>query len=149
MSDANLKFGFARHLLDLALHDGHIPVRASESLPVATQHLVNDEVRDITNQEQAHATAQRGEIERNVTGRLLAQIESEGFYNVPGATPSDVENEPIVRPRYPKMEQPSRHVVKPPIADDTRGQWHIVSGDRSHGPPSDLVKRISRILSKG
>ena len=64
ISDANFKFGLARHLLDLALNNGNIQVRRSSALPTATQHLVNHEVRAIASQEQAIAIAQRTELRR-------------------------------------------------------------------------------------
>ena len=55
ISDANLKFGLALHLLELAVDNVNVPVRPNEPLPAATQDLVNGEVREVTAQKQTLA----------------------------------------------------------------------------------------------
>ena len=77
VSDASLKLGFARHLLELATDNPNIAVRRSQSLPAATHNIVNSEVRERTAKEQAFQSAQRTEVQQNSAGRVLQHIETE------------------------------------------------------------------------
>ena len=84
ISDAHLRFGLARLLLETAIESPSVSVRSMQPLPQPTQDLVNAEVRQTAAERMAEHTARRREIAQNSAGRVLIQVKEEGIIPILG-----------------------------------------------------------------
>ena len=145
ISDAQLRFGVARYLLELVHAHPKVHVVQGDHLPRATQNVANADTRFAAQNEQAEQTARREELRQSAVGRVYLQVKEEQQSAGREPVQSAIEDENLTRPKYPNM--PQQQKIKPPLEGNTPGQWHVLEKDFS-GPYSGYADRISHMLTK-